>query len=95
MSKELLAIILGISVAACSWNNNADKTPRTVSGQLNGCMLNEAYDLKDQGRLFGRDKWSVAHDIMRECERKLRISSSEINEKQSLNIIVSVIDSLR
>ncbi len=95
MLKKLAIIALVALSSACVSTKDEGKTPQTLSGKFNSCMLNSIYDLKDSGKLFYRDKWSTAHDIMKSCERKLHISSSEINEKQSINIIVSVIDSLR
>ena len=94
MLKKLI-LIPTIMLTACILTSNEGKTPRTTVGQLNGCMLNQTYDLQAQGKLFERDKWSVARDIMNSCQRQLHLSSSEINEKQSMNIVVSVIDSLR
>jgi len=94
MLKKFLILTAIALTAACSAPRDEGKTPQTVNGRLNGCMLNKAYDLNAQGKLFHHDKWSVARDIMKGCERELHISSSEINERQAMNIIVSVIDSL-
>ena len=95
MLKKILIVAAIAATVACTLPRDEGKTPQTVSGKLNGCMLNKAHDLNAQGKLFHHDKWSVARDIMKECERDLHIASSEINERQAMNIIVSVIDSLR
>lgn len=81
--------------AACTPAQNQGKTPETVRGQLNRCMLDRVYDLKAENRLSGADKWTTAREILGFCKRKLRIYGSEINDTQSLNIIVSLIDSMK
>lgn len=94
MIKKFLAIIMVLSIAACASNQGQDKTPRTEIGKLNGCMLDMAYDYKAQGRIKPDKKWEQAREILNTCERKLHISSREINETQSINIIASVLATL-
>lgn len=95
MLKKFLAIGTLLALAACTTVSDEGKTPRTEVGRLNGCMLDGAYDLKAAGKLAGQNKWTVARNILSSCERKLNLSPDEINETQSLNIIVSVIDTLK
>ena len=42
MIKTTTAVISALLAAGCA-SAPADKTPRTVSGQLNSCMLGEIY----------------------------------------------------
>ncbi len=90
MLKKMLVAGL-LLTAACTPAQNQGKTPETVRGQLNRCMLDRVYDLKAE---TGTDKWTTAREILGFCKRRLRIYGSEINDTQSLNIIVSTIDSL-
>ncbi len=94
MLKKMLVAGL-LFTAACTPAQNQGKTPETVRGQLNRCMLDRVYDLKAEKRLSGADKWTTAREILGFCKRKLRIYGSEINDTQSLNIIVSLIDSMK
>lgn len=94
MLKKMLVAGL-LFTAACTPAQNQGKTPETVRGQLNRCMLDRVYDLKAENRLSGADKWTTAREILGFCKRKLRIYGSEINDTQSLNIIVSLIDSMK
>ncbi len=96
MIKQTATIGLVLAVAACSLlKKDEGKTPQTQIGQLNSCMLNQVYDMKAAGTLFQSDKWTTSRSILTACERKLKIAGSSINEKQSMNIVGSVIDSLR
>lgn len=90
--KTFIAALLFLS--ACAAGTDEGKTPQTVRGQLNRCMLDRTYDLKAEGRLADSDKWTAAHEILNSCKRKLHITGSEISDTQSLNIIVSTIDAL-
>lgn len=94
MFKKFLVSAL-LFTAACTSTQDQGKTPETIRGQLNRCMLDRTYDLKDAGKLENTDKWTTAREILSLCKRRLHISGSEINDTQSLNIIVSTIDSLR
>lgn len=93
MLKKILFLTL-LFTAACASTQNRGKTPETIRGQLNRCMLDRVYDLKAQNRPADADKWTTAREILGFCKRSLHISGSEINDTQSLNIIVSAIDSL-
>lgn len=94
MFKKILVAGL-LFTAACTPAQNQGKTPETVRGQLNRCMLDHTYDLKYAGKLQTSDKWTTAQEILSLCKHKLHISGQEISDTQSLNIIVSTIDSLR
>lgn len=90
----ILSIILGIT--ACAFlPKDEGKTPQTSIGQLNSCMLDQVYDMKAAGTLFKSDKWTTARAVLNTCEKRLNIPGSSINETQSMNIVGSVIDSLR
>ncbi|MBQ8784434.1 MAG: hypothetical protein IJZ59_00130 [Alphaproteobacteria bacterium] len=95
MKKILLVTIISLMINACSTTRDEGKTPRTQVGQLNGCMLNAVYDMKNEETLFFNNKWTVASQILNSCKRKLHLTSRDINETQSMSIIISVIDSLK
>ena len=96
MLKKTFIIGLALTLGACSWlPKDEGKTPQTQIGQLNSCMLNQVYDMKEAGTLFKSDKWTTSRAILNTCERRLNIPGSSINETQSMNIVGSVIDSLR
>ncbi|MBR1649252.1 MAG: hypothetical protein IJ689_06630 [Alphaproteobacteria bacterium] len=94
MIKKIFAVALMGTLCGCV-GNTSDKTPQTQIGKLNSCMLDKAYDMNKDNSLFKADKWTTARQILTGCEHKLNINSHDVNEKQSLNIIVSVIDSMR
>ena len=50
MIKTTTAVISALLAAGCV-SAPADKTPRTVSGQLNSCMLGEIYGRQEAGKL--------------------------------------------
>ena len=50
MIKTTTAVISALLAAGCA-SAPADKTPRTVSGQLNSCMLGEIYGRQEAGKL--------------------------------------------
>lgn len=93
LKKILLSALL--LTTACTPMQNQGKTPETIRGQLNRCLFDSAYDLNVTGTIADNDKWTTAREILSSCKRKLHISGTEINDTQSLNIIVSAIDSLR
>ena len=96
MIKQTAIIGLVLAVSACSLlAKDEGKTPQTQIGQLNSCMLNQVYDMKAAGTLFQSDKWTTARSILNTCEKRLNIADSSINETQSMNIVGSVIDSLK
>lgn len=94
MLKKMLVAGL-LFTAACTPAQNQGKTPETVRGQLNRCMFDRTYDLKSEGKIAGADKWTLANEILSSCKRKLRIAGKDISDTQSLNIIVSLIDSIK
>ena len=90
MIKTTTAVISALLAAGCA-SAPADKTPRTVSGQLNSCMLGEIYGRQEAGKLAA-DEWTAVFGI---CMRRLDLSGDDVNATQSLNIAASVIQSLR
>ncbi|MBQ1612590.1 MAG: hypothetical protein II085_03855 [Alphaproteobacteria bacterium] len=96
MIKQISVMGLALAVAACSsLFKDEGKTPQTKIGQLNSCMLTKVYDMKDAGTLFRSGTWTTARNILDTCEKELNISGSSINETQSMNIVSSVIESLK
>ena len=95
MKKILLLTAISLMLNACATARDEGKTPRTQVGQLNSCMLNAIYDMKNEGTLFYNNKWTVASTVLNSCKRKLHLTSRDINETQSMSIIISVIDSLK
>ncbi len=93
MIKPTTAVILALLAAGCA-STPADKTPRTVNGQLNSCMLGEIYSRQEAGKLAA-DEWTAAREVFGVCMRRLDLSGDNINATQSLNIAASVIQSLR
>ena len=93
MQKITLAFLATILISACAHNSSTDKTPQTLSGQLNSCMLKEIYSRYDSGKL-GYDRWTIAQEIFTDCKRRLKIKDRDINSIQSLNIAASTIQSL-
>lgn len=53
MIKTTTAVISALLAAGCA-SAPADKTPRTVSGQLNSCMLGEIYGRQEAGKTCRR-----------------------------------------
>ena len=90
MIKTTTAVISALLAAGCA-SVPADKTPRTVSGQLNSCMLGEIYGRQEAGKLAA-DEWTAAREVFGICMRRLDLSG---DATQSLNIAASVIQSLR
>lgn len=72
-----------------------DKTPRTVSGQLNSCMLGEIYGRPGSGKTCRRRMDGGQGEVFGICMRRLDLSGDDVNATQSLNIAASVIQSLR
>lgn len=93
MQKTTLAILATILISACTHNSSTDKTPQTLNGQLNSCMLREIYSRYDSGKL-GYDRWTIAQEIFSDCKRRLKVKDSDVNSIQSLNIAASTIQSL-
>lgn len=93
MFKPTTAVLAALLAAGCA-SAPADKTPQTVSGRLNSCMLREIYDLRDAGKLPA-DEWTAAQETLTKCKRRLGLGDENVNATQSLNIAVSVIRSLR
>ena len=93
MIKTTTAVISALLAAGCA-SAPADKTPRTVSGQLNSCMLGEMYGRQEAGKLAA-DEWTAAREVFGICMRRLDLSGDDVNATQSLNIAASVIQSLR
>ena len=85
--------ILLISLTAACTNTINDKTPQTLTGQLNSCMLKEIYSRYDSGQL-GYDRWTIAQEIFNMCKRQLKIDNEKVNSTQSLNIAASTIQAL-
>lgn len=95
MSKLYIAVSILFILSACA-SQTENKTPQTKIGQLNSCMLNEAYASKENGKLARTpDNRTLAGQILNICTSKLGIANEEINRTQSLNIIVSVLKTLR
>ena len=61
MIKTTTAVISALLAAGCA-SAPADKTPRTVSGQLNSCMLGEIYGRQEAGKLAA-DEWTAAREV--------------------------------
>lgn len=96
MLKKTFIIALALTVSACSLlSKNEGKTPQTKIGQLNSCMFNKVYDLKASGTLFQSGTWETSRTILNACEKELNISGTSINETQSMNIVGSLIESLK
>ena len=93
MQKTTLAILATILISACASPSQNTKTPQTLSGQLNSCMLKEIYSRHDSGTL-GYDRWTIAQEIFSDCKRRLKIKDGDVNSIQSLNIAASTIQSL-
>lgn len=94
MKKTLTAILVTTLISGCAHDPATDKTPQTLSGQLNSCMLKEIYSRYDSGQL-GYDRWTIAQEIFSDCKRQLKIDDSDVNSIQSLNIAASTIQALR
>lgn len=95
----ILAIIVALSCSCSSTKQmpGQGKTPYTKTGKFNSCMFDEAYKLKEQGKLNNPklDVWTTSQEILISCRKKLSIPEQEINATQSLNIISSTITSIR
>lgn len=97
MKQICLALVAIALLSGCINTQVENKTPYTKIGQLNSCMLDEGHRRKQSGELANPklDVWSTARSMLRICRSKLDISSNQIIEPQSLNIAVSIINSLR
>ncbi len=96
MLKKITITSFAIALTACSlFGNDEGKTPQTKIGQLNSCMFNKVYDMKAAGTLFQSGTWTTSRSILTACEKELNVPGSSINETQSMNIVGSLIESLK
>lgn len=80
-------------LSGCS-STSTDKTPQTEMGKLNSCMLNEIYERHAHNSL-PNDEWTAALEVFDACRRQLNIDENKTSRTRSLNIAVSVINSLQ
>ena len=94
MKKILMSLLIALIICGCTTTHRNQKTPQTTIGQINSCMLREIYNRHDSNRLKG-EKWTIAQEVLTHCLHRLNTNNPQSDYTQSINIAVSVIESLR
>ncbi len=98
MKKICFTMFIASILCGCSSLNlyqDKSKTPKTKIGEFNSCSLYEIDELRYNNKLSESNTWTIAQEIISSCLKQLDMDREEINNTQSLNMIVSAIKALK